>query len=452
MTGGRPRRVLSLFDSTNLIVGIIVGAGVFVTAPDVARGVGSSWGVLAIWVAGALLSLCGALGYAELATAYPDAGGDVVYLTRAYGRWAGFLFGWLQTLVVRPGDIAIMAYVFATYAEPITGLGRESRPLVAAAAVVVLTAVNAAGVRFGVRTQNVLTVAKLAGVSAVIAVGVAAGGGVAGSGVRMLAADPLPVSVALILVLFSFGGWNEMVFVAAEVRNPERNIVRAMVLGMAVVTVVYLAVNAAFLRVLGFGGLAASDAVAAETVARVFPSAAGALVGALICLCALGAVNGLIFAGARIAYAVGRDHRLFGALGRWSNRTGTPLRALALQGLLSVALILILGSFIDTVMYTAAAVYLFYLATSVAVIVLRVRDASAPRSYRATGYPVTTVVFCTVCGFLIVSAVDYRPMMALASLAVILLGVPAFWLSERLGVMRHDPGATMPDAVPDRGP
>jgi len=423
--------VLSLFDSTNLIVGIIVGAGVFVTAPEVARGVGSVPGVLAIWVVGAMLSLCGAVGYAELATTYPDAGGDVVYLTRAYGRWAGFLFGWLQTLVVRPGDIAIMAYVFATYAEPITGLGRDSRPLVAAAAVAVLTAVNAAGVRFGVRTQNVLTVAKLAGVSAVIAVGVAAGGGGAETGVRILAAEPLPISVALILVLFSFGGWNEMVFVAAEVRRPERNIARAMVLGMAVVTVVYLAVNAAFIRVLGFDGLAASDAVAAQTVASVFPSVAGALVGGLICLCALGAVNGLVFAGGRIAYAVGRDHRLFGALGTWSSRTGTPVRALVLQGSLSVALVLVLGSFIDTVMYTAAAVYLFYLATSVAVIVLRRRDPSAERSYRAAGFPVTTLVFCLVCGFLVVAAVDYRPAMAIASLVIIGLGVPAFWLSER---------------------
>ena len=203
-------------------------------------------------------------------------------------------------------------------------------------AVAVLTAVNVAGVRSGVRTQNVLTVAKVVGVSLVIVVAVLGPGAGAAQVEELSPEQPVPLAIALILVLFSFGGWNETAFVAAEVREPRRNIVRAMLLGMVVVTVIYLAVNASFLHVLGFDGLASSEAVAAETVVSVFPRTAGSLVSALICLCALGAVNGLIFAGARIAYAVGRDHRLFGALGRWSERTGTPARALIVQGSLSV--------------------------------------------------------------------------------------------------------------------
>jgi basic amino acid/polyamine antiporter, APA family len=451
MTEGSPQRVLSLFDTTNLIVGIIVGAGVFVAAPEVARGAGSSAGLIALWAVGGLLSLCGALGYAELATTYPEQGGDYVYLTRAYGRWAGFLFGWIQTLVVRPGDIAVMAFVFATYAENLAGLGRVGRPVLAAGAVAVLTVVNAIGVRSGVRTQNVLTVAKLVGVSLVVAVAATAGAPPVVGGSRGAGADPLPLGIALILVLFSFGGWNEMVYVAAEVKRPQRNIVRAMVLGMAVVTVIYLAVNTAFVHVLGFGGLASSRAVAAETVARVYPDSAGALVSALICLCALGAVNGLVFAGARISYAVGRDHRVFGALGRWSARTGTPVRAVVAQGLLAMVLILALGSFVDTVMYTAAAVYLFYLATSVAVIVLRFKDPDARRVYRTLGYPATTIVFCGVCVFLMVAAVQYRPWIAAASGVLILLGAPAYWLSERgSGARRCAPEpatATAPERV-----
>ena len=426
-----PRRVLSLFDTTNLIVGIIVGAGIFVAAPVVASGAGSAWAVLALWLIGGLLSFCGAVGYAELATTYPEQGGDLVYLTKAYGRWAGFLFGWLQTLVVWPGDIAVMAFVFAAYAENLIGSRWFGKPGIAAVAVAVLTVVNVAGVRSGVRTQNVLTVAKVIGVSLVIVVALFAPGADTTSVEEPAQIEPVPLAIALILVLFSFGGWNETAFVAAEVRKPQRNIVRAMVLGMAGVTVIYLAVNASFLRVLGFDGLATSQAVAAETVAKVFPDAAGSFVSALICLCALGAVNGLIFAGARIAYALGRDHRLFGALGTWSERTGTPVRALILLGSLAVVLILALGSFVDTVMYTAAAVYLFYLATSVALIVLRYRDRSTPRPYRATGFPLTTVLFCLVCLFLIVAAVDYKPMTATAAGVLILLGLPAFLLSER---------------------
>jgi amino acid transporter len=423
--------VLSLFDTTNLIVGIIVGAGIFVAAPVVARGAGSAVALLALWFVGGLLSFCGAASYAELATTYPEQGGDLVYLTRAYGRWAGFLFGWLQTLIVRPGDIAVMAFVFATYAENLTGPRWVGKPAIAAIAVAVLTAVNVAGVRSGVRTQNVLTVAKIIGVFLVIIVAIFAPGAEATSGDSQAPIETVPLAVALILVLFSFGGWNETAFVAAEVREPHRNIVRAMVLGMAGVTVIYLAVNLSFLRVLGFGGLATSEAVAADTVASVFPEVAGSFVSALICLCALGAVNGLIFAGARIAYALGRDHRLFSALGTWSKRTGTPVRALILQGCLAIILILVLGSFVDTVMYTAAAVYLFYLATSVALIVLRIRDRSTPRPYKATGFPVSTTVFCLVCLFLIVAAVQYKPTIAVVAGLLILLGVPAFWLSER---------------------
>jgi amino acid transporter len=428
---GFPRRVLSLFDTTNLIVGIIIGAGIFVAAPVVARGVGSGIGVLALWFAGGLLSFCGAVGYAELATTYPEQGGDYVYLTKAYGRWAGFLFGWLQTLVVRPGDIAVMAFVFATYAEALAGPRWIGKPAIAATAVAVLTAVNVAGVRSGIRTQNVLTVAKVVGVSLVIIVAVLAPGAKPSLDEEASTVEAVPAAIALILVLFSFGGWNETAFVAAEVREPQKNIVRAMLTGMAAVTVIYLAVNASFLHVLGFDGLASSEAVAAETVASVFPDTAASLVSALICLCALGAVNGLIFAGSRIAYAVGRDHQIFRPLGQWSGRTGTPIRALLVQGCLSVILILALGSFVDTVMYTAAAVYLFYLATSVAVIVLRSKDRITPRAYKATGYPVTTVVFCLVCIFLIVAAVQYKPLIAVAAGLLILLGVPAYWLSDR---------------------
>ena len=303
-----PARALTLFDSTCLIVGIIVGAGIYQTAPDVARGVGGAWGVLAIWLCGGALSLCGALGYAELATAYPREGGDYVYLGRAYGRWAGFLFGWAQLSVVRPGDIAVMAFVFGTYARSLYEPFAGSELFYAVAAVVLLTVINALGVREGKWTQNLLTILKLLGLLAIV--------GVAFVGTPAPAArepaGPLPVSLALILVLFTFGGWNEMAYVAAEVKDSRRNIVRALVIGTAAVTVLYLLVNAAFLHSLGYAGLTQSRAVAADTVAAVFPETGRRLISALICVSALGALNGLIFTGARISYAMGAEHRVFG--------------------------------------------------------------------------------------------------------------------------------------------
>ena len=190
-----------------------------------------------------------------------------------------------------------------------------------------------------------------------------------------------------------------MAYVAAEVKNPRRNIVRALVLGSAAVTVLYLLVNGAFLYTLGYRGLATSKAVATDCVSMVFPKIGGQLIGALVCISALGAVNGLIFTGARISYGLGAEHRAFGILGRWHGRTGTPIWALSVQGAIAVALIVIFGSFVDTILYTATAVYSFYLATSLSVIVLRYKEPKAERPYRVTGYPVTTLAFCAVCVF-----------------------------------------------------
>lgn len=426
--GSAPAKALTLFDSTCLIVGIIVGAGIYQTAPDVARGAGNACGVMAIWLLGGLLSLCGALGYAELATAYPREGGDYVYLGRAYGRWAGFLFGWAQLAVVRPGDIAVMAFVFGTYARSLYEPFAGCELVYTAGAVVILTVINVLGVREGKWTQNLLTVAKLVGLLAVVGVAFLGDSTPAAS----QAAGPLPPSLALILVLFTFGGWNEMAYVAAEVKNPRRNIVRALVIGTAAVTLVYLLVNAAFLYALGYAGLTQSKAVATDVVGTVFPQTGARLIAALICVSALGALNGLIFTGARISYAMGTEHPIFGWLGRWEPSTGTPARALIVQGALAVALVLALGSFINAILYTAAAVYAFYLGTTLAVIVLRRKEPSVERPYRVTGYPFTPLVFSAVCAFLIYSAIRYKPQIAALSCVLLPSGLLLFWLSSRM--------------------
>jgi amino acid transporter len=437
---GAPRQELSLFDATSLILGIIIGAGIYQTAPDVARGAGSWWGVVGIWLLGGAVSLFGALGYAELAAAHPRQGGDYVYLTRAYGPWAGFLFGWSQLAVLRPGDIGVLAFVFATYAselyDPLAGssflFGRlTTQVLYAAGGTMALTAINIAGVRQGKWVQNLLTMIKVAGLLAIVGVALFAPAADPAGGPAEATGElaPFPFSVALILVLFTFGGWNEMAYVAAEVKQPKRNIVRALVLGTVGVTVIYLAVNGAFLAVLGYIGLASSEAVATDTVSTVLPNEAGRLISALICISALGSMNGVILTGARISYAMGSEHPPFHFLGRWNEKTSTPVRALVVQGLLASVLIFALGSFVKTIIYTAATVYSFYLATNVAVIVLRKKEPEVERPYRVTGYPVTTLIFCAFCGFLIYGAVTYRPWIALASVGVILLGLPLYKLS-----------------------
>lgn len=436
--GSVPRKELSLFDSTCLIVGIIIGAGIYETAPTVASSVTHWWGILALWVVGGLLSLAGALCYAELASAYPREGGDYVYLSRAYGPWAGFMFGWIQLVIVRPGDIALMAFVFARYAQRLFGSPLETANLdspyamlvYAGAAVAVLTAINVLGVREGKWTQNLLTVVKALGLLAILVAAIVA----PPDAPRVRDTEVLgsaPLSLALILVLFTFGGWNEMAYVAAEVKNPRRNILRALVLGTVAVTMLYLLANAAFLYALGHTGMATSEAIAADTIRAAFPRYGGRMISALICISALGAINGLIFTGARISYAVGAEHKPFRLLGRWDDRTGTPIRALVVQAVIALVLIGGLGSFQRTILYTAAAVYSFYFATSLSVIVLRRKEPHIDRPYKLTGYPFTVIIFCASCAFLIYSALIYKPKEAAISCGIVLVGLVIYLVSRR---------------------
>jgi amino acid transporter len=467
-----PKRQLSVFDSTCIIVGIIVGAAIFRSAPDIAGAMGSATGTMVIWLIGGLLALAMVLSYAELAIAYPREGGDYVYLGRAYGGWAGFLFAWAQMTILRPGDIAMMAFVFSDYAGGLFGEFSHASRIYAAAAVGVFTVINILGVKGGKWTQNVLTVVKAAGLVAILVVGLLAPGAssqpAASQPATSQAAITQPAAtqpatsqaaatqrtddeeggltlgglkLALILVLFTFGGWNEMGYVAAEVRNPRRNILRALVLGTVAVAVLYLLVNAAYLSALGHAKMSASKAVAIDTVATVFPNVAGSAVGALVCISALGAINGLTFAGARITYAMGAEHRPFRRLGTWSGRLGTPVPALLLQGCISIAIILILGGFVETIIYTASVFWLFLLGTAVAVFVLRRREPNVERPYKALGYPITPIIFVGLCLFMVYCTVTFAwqfiPRALIVAEAILLIGAVIYILMLERGLTKQ---------------
>jgi amino acid transporter len=430
---GTPKKELSLFDSTCIIVGIIIGAGIYETAPTVAKCLGSAPAVLLAWLAGGLLALTGALCYAELATTYPREGGDYVYLTRAYGRWLGYMFGWSQLAIIRPGDIALMAFIFARYAQSLYAPFPDIGLLYAAAAVVGLSVINLLGVKAGKWTQNLLTVTKILGLVAISVVGLSA-----------TAKSPKPpapavftwegLQLAFILVLYTYGGWNEMAYVAAEIKRPQQNILRGLVAGTVAVTILYLLINGAFLSALGLTGLSSSRAVAVEMMAQVFPQIAGRVIALLICLSALAAVNGLIFTGARISYALGADHQSFRPLGRWNRRLGTPVRALIVQGALSLAIVLVAGSFLDTILYTAPVVWLFFLGTALSVFVLRRKDPDLPRPYQVLAYPLLPLIFSACCLFMLYNSASYaltkKPLGLFSLLAVLLVGMIIYQASE----------------------
>jgi amino acid transporter len=431
-----PRKSLSLFDAVCLIVGVIIGAGIYETTPAVADSVGGPVGVFFIWLAGGLLALCGALCYAELAAAYPYQGGDYVYLNRAYHPAAGFMFGWTQLVIIRPGDIALMAYVFARYAASLYSPSEQAAAWYAAAAVTALTLINAAGVREGKNLQNLLTLLKLFGLAGIVFIGWTAPGAVGGGGaVSSIQGSGGTISLALILVLFTYGGWSEIAYVAAEIKKPKRNIPRALMLGTLVVTIFYLLLNAVFMHALGYDGLRGSDAVAVDAVAAALPGWASRLVGIIICISALGSVNGLIFSGARITYALGSDYAVFHRIGRWHARLGTPVAALLMQGLISLCIVLLAGSFMDTLLYSAPAVWFFFLASGLALFRLRRADAARTRPWKVIGYPFVPAAFCVAAGFMLCSSVVYactwKPAGLIVLLAVMGVGAALYAVAGR---------------------
>lgn len=418
-----PSRSLSLFDSTCIMVGIIIGVGIYETAPTVASSMGGAVATMAIWLVGGLLVLCGALCYAELASTFPEQGGDLVYLSRAYGPQIGFLFGWSQLAVIRPTDIALMAYIFARYAATLYAPFSHSMHLYAAGAVAVLTLINILGVRQGRWAQNLLTVIKVAALLAIAAIGLLSPGSDAVAPTGGLTAGG--VKLGMILVLYTYGGWHELSYVAAEIRHPRRNIARALVLGAVAVAALYLLVNGAMLHVLGYRGVAATESMATDAVTRMLPTAAGRLMAVIICISALGAMNGMIFTGARISYAFGQAHPVYRRLGDWHPRRGTPTAALLLQGGISLVIVLLAGSFIDTILYSAPAVWLFFLGTSVSLFVLRRKERGCDRPFRVPGYPIVPAIYCLACAFMLYGAVSYALAQRPVGLAVLasLLGI-----------------------------
>ncbi len=406
-----PKRQLSLLDSTSIIVGIIIGSGLYEQPPTIANCVPSVAALLAVWVAGGVFALVGSLCYAELATTYPAEGGDFEYLRRGFGRKVGFLFAWIQLWVVRPGVMGALAFAFARYATHLAPLGPYSFVIYATAAVIALACINILGVKQGKRTQNVLTAAKVLGLLGVFAAGLWVSPAADAPAAPATGAN---YGLAMILILFAYSGWNEMAYVAAEVRQPERNILRALLLGTSAVILIYLAVNGAFLHALGFQGLRASSAVMADVVRPAFGDWGATAISVLICVSALSAMNGMTFTGARIYYAMGRQHRLFEPLGRWNQRLGTPVWSLAIEAAITTTMILILGgiygsekSFSQMVNLTAPPFWLFLALTGMSLVVLRWRDPDRRRPFRVPGYPLTPALFCLGCVYMLYSSFMY---------------------------------------------
>ena len=433
---------LGVFDAGLIIIGVVVGAGIFALPSMVAANTGSAASFAWAWILGGIVSLAGALCYAELTTTYPHSGGEHHFLRRALGRGTGVLFGWSRLSVLQTGSIAIQAYIVGDYVTRLAPLGEGSSAIYAGATVAVMTGINLLGLQHGKWTQVTLGAATCLGVLLVAATGLmgtadpatlpepAVGGG----------AGATPAfGLAMVFVLLAFGGWNEAAYVSADVSR--RNMVRALIGGIGAITVIYLLVNLAYLRGLGLAGIAGSKAVAADLVERMAGAELAAITSGIIAIAALSTMNATIITGGRSNFALGRELPIFRAIGRTDGARGAPRNALLVQGAITLLLVflgaLTRDGFVAIVEYTAPVFWFFFLLVGVSLFVLRWKDPDRPRPFRVPLYPLTPLIFCGMCLYMIRSSLAYTGVGALVGVGVLVAGLPLLWLGRPRGRARR---------------
>ena len=437
----QPRRSLSLGDAVAMIVGIVIGVGIF-RAPAIVAGNSANEAVfLGLWLAGGVVSLIGALCYAELGSAYPNAGGEYFFLRRAYGDWVSFLFAWARMTVIQTGAIAAIAFVIGDYATQMYSLGAKGPAIYAAIAVVLVTWLNIIGTTQGKWLQNILALVLALAIIGVVAAGLSATPPAPAAAAATVGAPASWFSgLALIFVLLAYGGWNEAAYLTAEMRDSKRGIVHALIIGILVITALYLLLNYAYLNALGLEGVKNSKAVGTDLMKATWGDAGALVLGTAVVAAALSTLNATVFTGARTNYALGRDFKLFRFLGEWRAQSDAPVNALLLQGAIALGLVLLASStpdgFQTMVAYTAPAFWLFFLLTGISLFVLRRQAPVNADPFRVPLYPVTPLVFCAMCCFMLYSSVNYALSLdpgsigAIVGIGVLLAGLPVLFLAR----------------------
>lgn len=442
---------LGLLDATTLVMGSMIGSGIFIVSADIARQVKSPGLLIICWLLGALLTIVAALSYGELAAAMPHAGGQYVYLREAFGKLWAFLFGWTMFLVIQTGTIAAVAVAFAKYTgvffptvsakNYILGsgsIGLTTQQLLAIVIVLILTAVNTRGVRTGAIVQNIFTIAKVVSLLGLVGLGF-----ILGRNPDAIAANfhdfwrgagwnwsvVSLIGAAMVGPLFSSDAWNNVTFTAGEVRNPQRNLPLSLGLGTGVVCGLYVACNFIYLSVLTLPQIqtAPEDRVATAVVAVMFGPVASKVMAAAIMISTFGCTNGLVLSGARVYYTMAKDSLFFRRAGDLNPDTHTPNFALAIQCAWTILLTLS-GQYGDLLDYVIFAVLLFYILTIGGLFRLRRTRPDMARPYRAVGYPVLPALYIVVASVIEVLLLVNKPAFTVRGLILVLLGVPVYFL------------------------
>lgn len=444
-------RRLSLLDSVLLLAGGIIGSGIFLTAQDIALSTRMPWLFLGVWALGMIITLLACFAFAEMGAMFPEAGGQYVYMREAYGEFVAFLYGWMIFTVSVGGTIAALGVGFAVYLGSVFPALAADRPLlavghftltcghvVAISAIALQTLINIFGVRKGAVLQNIATWMKFAAIAGFVLLGLAIGKGSWGhlSSAASIPAGPQSpsllagIGVALIAVFWAYDGWVYITWVSGEVKDPQRNIPRALVSGLLLVGVIYLVINAVYLYGLPMGEIANATAVAKSSALVLFSARAANWLGLVIALSCFGAMASCILSGARVYYAMAEDGVFFKSLARVNPRWHTPVASLVLQGIWSAALALS-GKYDQLFTYVMFMMVLSYVLTVAALFVLRRKMPDRERPYRCTGYPWLPALYVALGGIWALNALWARPKEALAGIVIVLIGVPFYFYWRR---------------------
>jgi APA family basic amino acid/polyamine antiporter len=432
VTGGG---TLSVFDASVLIVGMIIGVGIFALPPLVAKMSATPAYFLGFWLLGGLFTLIGVLCYAELGSAFPGPGGEYRYLGRAYGQKLAVLFAWARGAVIQTGAIAAVAFVYGDYMSVLLPLGQYSSAIHAGLAVIILTGINVAGLDPTKRTQAVLTTLEVSSLIAVILAGLFATPAPSAAVTASTATQAMSTAgLAMVFVLFTYGGWNEISYLTNDMKDVRKNLAKTLAISTVVVSALYLLINYAYLSALGLQGVRDSKAIGVDVLKLVAGERGASILAAMVVICALSTLNATILTGARTYYALGRDLSALRVLASWDEHRHEPGNALYLQGAISLALVLLGGLARDglrtMIEYTAPVFWFFLFLVGVSVFILRNKRPDAPNPYRVPLYPLTPIAFCLACGWLLYSTATYAGIGALFGVGVLALGIPLLFLSS----------------------
>lgn len=426
------KKEIGFYGLTMVAVGSCIGSGIFITPSDIAAQLGNGSAIILVWLIGGVVALTGSLTFAELGNRFPQAGGVYVYIREAFGSLWAFLYGWCILTVITSGAIAALSLTFARYLNTFIPLDKTGMIIVGATSIIAVTLINVMGVKLGEIFSSVFTTLKLLGIGMIVVIGVALGSAVSSPGVAAESAgNELGMGVfalAMIGVLWSYGGWHHASYLSAETRNATRIVPRAMILGALIVTITYVLANVAYLRLLPVEAIAGSQAVASDALASVLPAGA-VIVTILIAVSTFGSIGIFTMSAPRIYYAMARDGKFFKIISRLHSRHRTPVFAILLQSGWAIVLLVLWGTFESLITYVVFMDWVFMILAAASLFVFRRRLGKAA-GFRTPGYPVIPLIFIAISVWFVIYTLIGRPEQAIAAIGLLVIGLPVYFYSR----------------------